>query len=159
MRVPVLCVVMLLAVASACASGGGSGPAEPSETAATPTSTGTGSQPNPPDSPASARGTRLTIVFDDGSGATSTWQLTCDPVGGNHPQPEAACAALQRSASTALPPVPKDRACTQIYGGPQKATITGTWQGRAVNSHFSRVNGCEIARWDALAGLLPDGKS
>ena len=45
--------------------------------------------------------------------------------------------------------------CTQQYGGPETATITGTWQGEPVNSTLSRKNGCEIARWDALKDVLP----
>jgi hypothetical protein len=45
--------------------------------------------------------------------------------------------------------------CTQIYGGPETARIVGTWAGQAVDARFSRVDGCEIARWRALTGLLP----
>ncbi|SDR98891.1 SSI family serine proteinase inhibitor [Microlunatus soli] len=98
----------------------------------------------------------LTIRYDDGAGTTSDWTLTCNPPGGSHPDPEAACQALEKNGSTALPPVPKDKACTMIFGGPQTATITGTWHGDKVDSSLSRTNGCEIARWKALAGLLPE---
>ena len=101
--------------------------------------------------------TDLVLVVDDGTGATTAWTLTCDPAGGTHPDPAAACRILQAHGATALPPVRKDVACTQVYGGPQRATITGTWQGRPVRSSFSRVNGCEISRWDLLRGLLPPG--
>ena len=62
-----------------------------------------------------------------------------------------------RNGSQALPPKRKDVACTQVYGGPQTATIRGTWQGRQVLSSFSRTDGCEISRWDLLQGLLPPG--
>ena len=44
--------------------------------------------------------------------------------------------------------------CTQQYGGPETATITGSWQGKPVNSTLSRKNGCEISRWDALKDVL-----
>jgi hypothetical protein len=54
-------------------------------------------------------------------------------------------------------PVPKDTACTQVYGGPQEADVTGTYRGRPVNAHFDRGNGCEIARWDKVAFLFPTG--
>jgi hypothetical protein len=101
--------------------------------------------------------TDLTIVIDDGTGAKTTWTLTCDRAGGSHPDPDAACRALQARGATALPPVRKDVACTQVYGGPQRATISGTWHGQPVRSSFSRVNGCEINRWDMLRGLLPPG--
>jgi hypothetical protein len=102
-----------------------------------------------------AGGTRLTIVLDDGSGAARTWRLTCDPAGGDHPDPAAACAALAANGAAALPPVPKDRMCTQIYGGPDTATVTGTWNGQKVSATFKKTNGCEINRWKALEGLLP----
>ena len=97
----------------------------------------------------------LTIAVDNGSGKVTTWHLTCEPAGGDHPNPEAACAALTKSGAKAMPPVPTDRMCTQIYGGAQTATITGTWRGSEVDASFKRTNGCEIARWEALSGLLP----
>jgi hypothetical protein len=100
--------------------------------------------------------TDLTIVSDDGNGKTETWQLTCEPAGGTHPDPAAACAALEAKGKTALPPVPKDTMCTQQFGGPQTAKITGTWKGEPVDASFSRTNGCEISRWTAMKGLLPD---
>jgi Subtilisin inhibitor-like len=102
--------------------------------------------------------TDLTITTTDAAGKSETWRLTCDAAGtpgGTHPDPTAACAALTAKGETALPPVAPDQMCTQIYGGPQKATITGTWRGKAVTATFSRTNGCEISRWTALEGLLP----
>jgi hypothetical protein len=74
--------------------------------------------------------------------------LTCDPDGGSHPDPAAACAALLENEA-ALQPVSRDVACTEIYGGNQIARITGS-----VQASFSRQNGCEIARWDALQPVL-----
>jgi hypothetical protein len=103
--------------------------------------------------------TNLTIVISDGSGSSKTWRLTCDPPGGTHPDPTAACRALETSGAAALPAVPKDKACTQIYGGPETATITGTWQGERVISTFARNDGCQINRWKLLEGLLPRGGS
>ena len=67
-------------------------------------------------------------------------------------------ARLSRSnGAAALPPVPKDKACTQIYGGPETATISGTWNGQAVMSMFARNDGCQISRWKLMEGLLPRG--
>ena len=51
-------------------------------------------------------------------------------------------------------PVPSDAMCTEIYGGPQTATVTGTLRGEPVNARFSRTDGCQIARWDKHAALL-----
>lgn len=100
--------------------------------------------------------TSLTIVLDEtGAGDEVTFTLTCDPPGGDHPDPEGACAALEAAGGVdAFAPTPADRACTEIYGGPQTATVEGTVDGTDVSATFSRVNGCEIARWDALAPLL-----
>jgi hypothetical protein len=82
-------------------------------------------------------------------GGEQTATLTCDPDGGTHPDPAKACDALLENED-ALKPVPRDVACTEIYGGPQVATISGS----GVQSVFSRSNGCEIARWDALRPVL-----
>lgn len=102
-----------------------------------------------------ATATELVVVGTDGSGARVSWRLTCDPPGGDHPDPDAACRVLAEAGDRALPPVPKDRVCTQVYGGPETATVSGTWRGRPVLSSFTRTDGCQIARWDALAALLP----
>jgi hypothetical protein len=102
-----------------------------------------------------ARQTSLTIVIDPGDGGQSEeWTLACDPAGGTHPDPEAACAALAGVEVEAFMPVAADQMCTQIYGGPETATVRGTWRADRVDASFSRQNGCEIARWDAVAGLL-----
>ena len=99
--------------------------------------------------------TSLTIVIDPGDGGQSEeWTLACDPAGGTHPDPEAACAALAGVEADAFTPVAADQMCTQIYGGPETATVRGTWRADRVDASFSRQNGCEIARWDAVAGLL-----
>ena len=66
-----------------------------------------------------AAASQLTVVVDDGAGGTSTWTLTCDPTGGDHPDAEQACAAIEGHRS-ALNPVPKDRMCAQVYGGPRE---------------------------------------
>jgi hypothetical protein len=100
--------------------------------------------------------TELTIMVNDGAGKRRTVQLRCDPPGGDHTDPQTACDLLERAGERALPAVAKDQACTQIYGGPQTARITGSWRGKPVDARLSRTNGCEIARWDALRGLLPD---
>jgi hypothetical protein len=107
--------------------------------------------------PQPTSGTDLTIVFDNGSGSTVTWRLTCNPPDGTHPDPKAACRALETNGAAALPPVPEDKACTQIYGGPETASISGTWQGNQVTSTFARNDGCQISRWKLLEGLLPPG--
>lgn len=100
--------------------------------------------------------TSLTIDLVD-SGSTTTWHLTCDPVGGDHPDPDRACAVLRDHGAQALPPVATDQICAQIHGGDQTARIHGSWQGNPVDVTFTRIDSCEITRWDALVGLLPAG--
>ena len=112
-----------------------------------------------PATPAEPASTDLTIMVRDGSGKTLTWGLTCDPPGGTHPNPKAACRALEANGAAALPPVPKDKVCAQIYGGPETATITGIWQGKKIISRFARNDGCQISRWKLMQGLLPPGGS
>jgi Subtilisin inhibitor-like len=99
--------------------------------------------------------TELTVTFRpaDEDGEAREAMLTCDPAGGTHPGPEAACEALA-SRADALEPMPGDAVCAQIFGGPETAEVRGTVEGRAVRSSFSREDGCEIERWDALEPLL-----
>lgn len=146
----------VLLAASAC-SGGGPGPvASPSVPGAPSSSRPASPTPSGPATGSPGGASQLTIVVDDGAGSISTWTLTCDPAGGNHPEAEQACDAIEGHRS-ALNPVPKDRMCAQVYGGPEKATITGTWRGEEIFAALARTNSCEIARWDALVPLVPSG--
>lgn len=90
-------------------------------------------------------------VDPDGAGArpARTARLRCPA-----PDASAACGALSDLAPEAFAPVPRGTICTQVYGGPQTATIRGTVAGRRVDAGFSRRDGCEIARYDRVARLL-----
>ena len=75
--------------------------------------------------------------------------------GSTLPDPAAALEAVQRFGETIFFPRPgPPKICTQQYGGPQVAVVTGWFLGRRVQSRFSRTDGCEIARWQAMAPLL-----
>ncbi len=41
-----------------------------------------------------------------------------------------------------------------IYGGSQRATVTGTWGTRRIKASFNRVDGCEAARWQRLIAVF-----
>lgn len=112
---------------------------------------GTNEEPATGGDASAAEGTSLdiTVVLAEG-GTPVVYSLTCDPAGGDHPNPDAACAKLADAGAKIFDPVPADQACTMIFGGPQTATITGTYDGAAVDAAFARSNGCEIDRWDAL---------
>ncbi|HSJ93412.1 MAG TPA: SSI family serine proteinase inhibitor [Gaiellaceae bacterium] len=87
------------------------------------------------------------------AGRAESWTLECDPAGGTHPAPDTACTLLADNADL-LEPLPDDVMCTQQFGGPEQASIRGTFQGREVDLRYSRANGCEIARWERLAPVL-----
>jgi hypothetical protein len=93
-------------------------------------------------------------VTPGGEAPTNVWTLRC-PDGGTLPDAAQACEQLAR-LDDPFAPVPKNRACTQIYGGPQEAEVRGTFRGRPVEAHFDRGNGCEIERWDRVAFLFPE---
>jgi len=81
------------------------------------------------------------------------WTLTCGPDGGTLMHPAAACAALTR-VHDPFAPVKRGAMCSMIYGGPQTATVDGTWRGRRVHATFSRVDGCQTARWNRIAPVF-----
>jgi hypothetical protein len=94
----------------------------------------------------------LEVTVDpDGSGTKQphTTSVRCESAGDSQP-----CQAVAGMKAETFAPVPGDVACTELYGGPQTATVTGTLHGDAIHAKFSRVNGCEISRWDRAAGLL-----
>ena len=94
-------------------------------------------------------------VTPGGEAPTKLWTLRCPP-GGTLPGAEDACRRLLK-LDDPFAPVPKDVACTQVYGGPQTAEVRGMFRGRRVDAQFNRKDGCEIARWDKLDFLFPEG--
>ena len=99
-------------------------------------------------------------VWPSGAGnpGKHEYTLRCAPAGGTLPHPAAACRSLLR-LRTPFAPTPRGSACTQIYGGPQTALVTGRLRGRLVRARFSRKDGCEIARWNRVRFLLPGSLS
>ncbi len=49
---------------------------------------------------------------------------------------------------------PDDLVCSEIYGGPQQASITGRVDGVSVDIDVDRKNGCGIDTWQQLEWLL-----
>lgn len=111
------------------------------------------------DTPASKRGgVQLEItVWPEGEakGNPDSTRLSCDPPEGDVPDPAAACALIAAKGAALFEPTPAGTPCTELYGGPQQARLTGSVLGQNVDSRFSRDNGCEIARWDAIALFVP----
>jgi hypothetical protein len=108
--------------------------------------------------PSGDPGTKLTVTYRaDDKSAPVVMQLTCDPTGGDHPRGAEACERLAADEKDGTDPFAKpapDEICTFMYGGPQTATVVGTWNGEGVDAKFSRANGCEISRWDAIEPVL-----
>lgn len=99
--------------------------------------------------------TSLEVTVRDSAGAApKIWTLTCDPPGGSHPQASAACAQLAAATGDPFAQTPKGMACSMIFGGDQKAEVTGTFEGRTVSTSFARTNGCEVARWETVSAVL-----
>ncbi len=107
---------------------------------------------------------RLALVVDPGRGARPVEStLTCD--GGEAVASGAiadrgedrVCAHVRSIADLLLGPprTDADRVCAAIYGGPQRARVTGTIGGGRVERSFSREDGCAIADWDRAVPLLP----
>lgn len=94
----------------------------------------------------------LTVTVDpDGTGAKKARRsvVQCDSAADSR-----ACRQLADIKPKTFQPVSGKIACTELYGGPQVATVKGTLRGETIDAKFSRVNGCEISRWNDAAGLL-----
>ena len=100
---------------------------------------------------------RVTVYPNGVAGDSTTWTLQCEPVGGDHPDPEGACARL----ATLDDPFGKVKAvprCDEIPGAsPEVALIEGSFHGREVEETFDRSSGCVFERWDRLGPVFPTG--
>lgn len=120
-------------------------------------------QPTPaPSDPATGdvgADTLLSIVLTIGEDAEPvTYELACEagaPVGDSAlPDPSAACDVLAINGDLIMAEPADGAMCTQLYGGPETAVVTGILDGKAVNASFSRENGCAIDRWAMFEPLL-----
>jgi hypothetical protein len=106
---------------------------------------------------AASGGTALTISIwpDERRAEVHRYSLRCGPVGGTLPRAAAACGRLAAGGAALFAPIPEDQVCIEIYGGPQRAIVTGTVAGRRIWVSLRRQDGCEIERWRKLSFLLP----
>jgi hypothetical protein len=103
----------------------------------------------------------LTVLYDDGSGRKTTGTLTCRGADRRAEgaldagaSPTELCAHARGIAELLTSEPDEGRACTQIYGGPETAVVTGTIDDDKVDRRFARTNGCELADFKRAAGLL-----
>jgi hypothetical protein len=112
----------------------------------------------PAASPAAARSgvaakVSLDITVTTAPGAPSKhWTLRCDPPGGSHPDPAAACAVLLKAKSPFAPP-PKGIMCPMIRVGTKTAIVKGTYFGRHVDTTFV-PGGCQLAQWQEIGTIF-----
>jgi outer membrane lipoprotein SlyB len=96
----------------------------------------------------------IVTVDDDGAkGATQPRELKLDCA---KPTDSLACGAAAGVSAADLQRTRGDVACTQIYGGPEEASIKGRIRGQNVDATFKRTDGCEISRWDRVKALLDE---
>jgi Subtilisin inhibitor-like len=96
---------------------------------------------------------QISVSIRGSEAPTQAWTLHCPP-GGTLPDAADACRKLGE-IDDPFAPVPEGTACTQIFGGPEIADVSGTFNGKAVDTQFSRGNGCELERWKRVGFLFP----
>ena len=105
--------------------------------------------------------TALDVAIDNGETQVS-FRVVCDDAprfegDAGERDPKAACDAVAAAKDRLLVLSDPDREpefCTEIYGGPDKASVTGTVDGEPVDAEVARNNGCGISDWDSLKPLL-----
>lgn len=98
-------------------------------------------------------------VLESANAAPQNYTLVCvngaPAAESKHPTANAACTALKNNPSLlSQAPIKSDQACTQQFGGPQTAKVTGAVDGVEVSASFSRTDGCQIALWDAASAII-----
>ncbi len=115
--------------------------------------------------PAASPSAHLTVTTDTGPPAGplvhAQASLRCGPrptaTGFLRASARRACRSVASGAvATVAAAARRHRVCTQVYGGPQRATIAGRVGGRTVKLTVTRTDGCGIADWDRLRPLLGD---
>ena len=95
----------------------------------------------------------LTVTLDpdgpDGNAEELTEEVSCEDGSGGP-----VCEAVAAIDVDALEPVSPNVACTEIFGGPDTASLEGSIEGETVDVDLTRANGCEIERFDAAIPLL-----
>lgn len=163
-------VLMAVAGLAACSPGAAPSPSPTDSAPASPsatlppdaeTKTPAPSPPGPSVTPGPGQGNAelAIMVKPSETGTPANFTLVCvdgiPAAESQHPDAAAACAAVKDDAALLSPaPRPTDQACTQQYGGPQEATVTGVVDGHAVDANFSLRDGCEIAEWNAAKDIL-----
>lgn len=103
----------------------------------------------------------LSVVVEHPDAPTLSYRIICGDtarIDGADLDAQAACSSLADPVvrTRLVDGPPADQMCTEIYGGPDTASISGTLDGEQVTAQVDRANGCGIHDWDELlANLLP----
>ena len=89
--------------------------------------------------PQPAGGNALSVVVTGAASQPIRMALRC----GGDVRPARPCAS-------AIAPRDPAAACTQQYGGPERAQVSGTFDGKPVDVVITREDGCGIADYEAL---------
>jgi hypothetical protein len=84
--------------------------------------------------------------------AAKHWTLQCEPAGGTHPDPAAACRALLAVKDPFAAP-PPGTMCPDLLVSARRAIFNGTWFGVKVDKTITD-GGCYLARWDKLGQVV-----
>jgi Subtilisin inhibitor-like len=104
---------------------------------------------------ASARAAKVSLaiqVTGKPGAKPERWTLRCDPAGGTHPDPQAACNVLLRAKSP-FAAVPGHVMCPMILAGTKTAVVKGTWFGKHIDSSFNR-SACGMLRWRKIGQIF-----
>ncbi|ALE06983.1 hypothetical protein AL755_18485 [Arthrobacter sp. ERGS1:01] len=161
---PMVLAAVVIAALTACApvagSGAGPGTAGPGTAGPGTTAPVTAATTNSV-APGSGSGNAdLTVSLKQAADATPVvYALICadgaPAPGSDLPTAAQACAALRKSPQLlAQTTPPAGQLCTEQYGGPQQAVVSGTVDGTAVRASYSLRNGCEISAWNAVKDIV-----
>jgi hypothetical protein len=118
--------------------------------------TACGSKPEPAgagSAPAPAPKVSLDITVSTTPNAPSKhWTLQCEPAGGTHPNPAAACAVLLK-VKNPFAPLPKGIMCPMIRVGTKTAIVKGTYFGKHIDTKLS-PGGCQLAQWEKIGQIF-----
>ena len=89
--------------------------------------------------------TDLTLLYMAEAGYATAVTLRCNPPGGAHPKPAAACRTLRAVRGRPARIKPSHTMCMMIYA-PITAQITGKWRGSKINWSKTYGNTCEMTR-------------
>ena len=95
-----------------------------------------------------AEGTAITVTVRGARDGPVTVSLRCDA------GPGCDAGRLDRLQRVVAGDADRTRVCTQVYGGPERARVTGTLRGRSVEVEVTREDGCGIADYAALFSAL-----